>query len=65
LTETLIQPSNEEFAALEAFVVENPELQELERQIAPFNIFEALGLIRQELRLSGVSCRPASEPQPR
>lgn len=37
---------------LEAFVIDNPLLDELETTIAEFNIFEALGAVRQELRHS-------------
>jgi hypothetical protein len=42
----------DDFAMLESFVVDNLELQELERLIAPFNVFEALGVVRQEVRHS-------------
>lgn len=38
--------------ALEAFVVENLDLERLESQIGRFNIFESLGVRRQELRHS-------------
>lgn len=38
--------------ALEAFVVENSELEKLEALLAQFNIFEAVGVVRQELRHS-------------
>lgn len=34
--------------ALEAFVIDNAELEELEAMIAEFNIFEAIGMIQQE-----------------
>ncbi len=37
---------------LERFVVNNPDLEKLERQVSNFNIFEALGAVRQELRHS-------------
>jgi hypothetical protein len=37
---------------LERFVVENNELEELESRLAQFNIFEAIGQVRQELRHS-------------
>lgn len=37
---------------LERFVVDNPELEQLEALLAEFNIFEALGAVRQELRHS-------------
>lgn len=42
----------EQRAALEAFVIENRELRELERATARFNVFEAMGAVRQELRHS-------------
>jgi hypothetical protein len=38
--------------ALEAFVVENADLETLEGLLEQFNIFEAVGVIRQELRHS-------------
>lgn len=38
--------------ALEAFVVENADLETLEALVEQFNIFEAVGVIRQELRHS-------------
>lgn len=37
---------------LEAFVIDNPQLEQLENLVAEFNIFEALGAVRQELRHS-------------
>lgn len=37
---------------LTEFVIDNPQLNELEQRIADFNIFEALGAVRQELRHS-------------
>jgi hypothetical protein len=39
-------------ALLEALVVDNPELEELEERLGRFNIFEALGIARHELRHS-------------
>ena len=39
-------------AALEAFVVNNEDLERLEALLAQFNIFEAIGVVRQELRHS-------------
>lgn len=39
-------------ALLEAFVVDNDDLERLEALLAQFNIFEALGAVRQELRHS-------------
>ncbi len=39
-------------AVLEAFVVDNEELERLESLLGEFNIFEALGIVRQEIRHS-------------
>lgn len=44
--------AKQQIGLLEAFVIDNPELDELESLIAEFNIFEALGAVRQELRHS-------------
>jgi hypothetical protein len=41
-----------DYKALEKFVVSNSELEELEGKIEKFNIFEAIGVVRQELRHS-------------
>jgi hypothetical protein len=38
--------------ALEAFLIDNPELEELESLLDEFNIFEAIGAVRQEVRHS-------------
>jgi hypothetical protein len=38
--------------ALERFILDNPELKQLEARIAGFNIFEAVGVAKQELRHS-------------
>jgi hypothetical protein len=38
--------------ALEAFVVENEDLERLEAVLGQFNIFEAIGVVRQEVRHS-------------
>jgi hypothetical protein len=38
--------------ALEAFVVNNTDLERLEAPLDRFNIFEAIGVVRQELRHS-------------
>lgn len=43
---------NDPMAALERFVVENDELLELEERIGRFNIFDALGVARTEIRHS-------------
>lgn len=42
----------EDRQALEAFVVENADLETLEGLLEQFNIFEAIGVVRQELRHS-------------
>ena len=42
----------EQMRQIEAFVVDNPQLEQLEALIAEFNIFEAMGVVRQELRHS-------------
>ena len=38
--------------ALERFVIDNQELDQLEERLGEFNLFEALGAVRQELRHS-------------
>jgi len=38
--------------ALEDFLIENPDLERLEIMLGEFNLFEALGVVRQELRHS-------------
>ena len=43
---------NDERELLEAFVVNNPDLEYLEALLAKFNLFEAVGTVRQELRHS-------------
>jgi hypothetical protein len=43
---------NEDLRALERLVVGDPEFEQLEASLADFNIFEAVGVIRQELRHS-------------
>ncbi len=45
-------PANESLAALERFVVDNDELLQLEERIGRFNIFDALGIVRTEIRHS-------------
>jgi len=42
----------EHIKLLEAFLIDNPQLDELESRVAEFNIFEAMGAVRQELRHS-------------
>jgi hypothetical protein len=44
--------TNDDKTALEAFVVDNPELEQLEALLEQFNIFEAIGVVRQESRHS-------------
>src|SRR6476661_6772979 len=41
-----------DLAALEDFVLENEDLERLEAQLDRFNIFKAVGAVRQELRHS-------------
>ncbi len=43
---------DELFRSLERFVVDNPELERLEAQLAQFNMFESIGTTRQELHHS-------------
>jgi hypothetical protein len=50
--ENLIDLRIEDRQALEAFVVDNAELEMLEGLLDQFNIFEAIGAVRQELRHS-------------
>src|SRR6266568_8176005 len=53
--ETLVHSNNDAAAdrkALEAFVVDNRELERLEDLLIQFNIFEAIGAVWQELRHS-------------
>jgi hypothetical protein len=38
--------------ALESLVIDNPDLERLEALLDRFNLFEALGIVRQELRHS-------------
>lgn len=44
--------NDENFADLEAFIIDNPDLERLEELLAQFNIFEVLGAVRQEVRHS-------------
>ena len=45
--------NDSDYKVLEDFVVVNPDLEEeLEIQLKKFNIFEAIGFVRQELRHS-------------
>jgi thiamine phosphate synthase YjbQ (UPF0047 family) len=44
--------TQEERELLERFVVDNEDLEKLESELAKFNIFEAIGVVRQELRHS-------------
>ena len=44
------QPTDRQ--VLEAFLIENPELERLELLLDEFNLFEAVGVVRQELRHS-------------
>lgn len=44
--------TEQDLKALEAFIVDNPDLERLEALLDQFNIFEAIGVARQELRHS-------------
>jgi len=44
--------SKKEQELLESFVVGNSDLESLETLIAGFNIFEAIGMVKQEIRHS-------------
>jgi PD-(D/E)XK nuclease superfamily len=46
------QVVEEDLSALEALVVDNDELEQLEQRLAGFNLFEALGSVRREERHS-------------
>lgn len=48
----MAEAENTDIKALEALIIDNPDLQRLENLIAEFNIFEALGIVRQEVRHS-------------
>ncbi len=45
-------PTDNESQLLEGLVIDNPELEQLEELLDQFNIFEAIGAVRQELRHS-------------
>ncbi len=47
-------PDGDERKALESFVVENQDLERLEGLLAEFNLFEAIGAVRSELRHSAM-----------
>jgi hypothetical protein len=48
----LISDKQRELLLLESFIVDNEDLEELEAKLAEFNIFEAIGVVRQEIRHS-------------
>lgn len=48
----MISSAPDEYRLLEEFIVGNSELDQLERLLHPFNIFEAVGVTTQELRHS-------------
>lgn len=54
MSQTTSEPSeqNASRAALESLVVDNPELELLEVLLGQFNVFEAIGAVRHELRHS-------------
>lgn len=47
-----VDQTDQDRKALESFVVNNPDLERLEALLDRFNIFEAVGLVRQEIRHS-------------
>jgi hypothetical protein len=51
-TEAELIPDAQARTALEAFITDNPELERLEGLLAQFNIFEAIGAVRHEVRHS-------------
>ncbi len=48
----MIEESNGQLELLEGLVIDNPDLERLEGLLDQFNIFEAVGVVRQELRHS-------------
>lgn len=48
----MTEAENTDIKALEALIIDNPDLQRLESLIAEFNIFEAMGIVHQEARHS-------------
>ena len=47
-----VEQTEQDLKALEAFIVNNPDLERLEALLDQFNIFEAVGMKRQEIRHS-------------
>ncbi|MBE7385837.1 MAG: PD-(D/E)XK nuclease family protein [Leptolyngbya sp. SIO1E4] len=47
-----MQSRQEQRDSLEKFIVDNPDLEALKAQISRFNIFEAIGMVRQEIKHS-------------
>ena len=45
-------PEQEQRAILEKFIINNQDLEALEAKISQFNIFEAVGMVRQEIKHS-------------
>lgn len=50
--DTQVNDNEVELKALEAFVVDNPELEQVEALRSQFNLFEAIGAVRMEVRHS-------------
>lgn len=44
--------TNQSLAELESLIVDNPKLERLESLLAQFNVFEAIGAVKHELRHS-------------
>jgi hypothetical protein len=51
-TEPIHMTLEEQRAILEKFIIHNPDLEALEAKISQFNIFEAVGMVRQEIKHS-------------
>lgn len=47
-----MKTEKEKREALEKFIIDNKNLEELEKKISRFNIFESVGMVRQEIKHS-------------
>lgn len=52
MTISALSSTEDEISSLERFLTDNPELEQLEKQANQFNLFEAVGITRQEIRHS-------------
>lgn len=50
--ENTMKTEKEKRKALEKFIIDNKNLEELEQKISRFNIFESVGMVRQEIKHS-------------